>query len=94
MKSPFPGMDPYLESYWGDVHTRLMVYASNQINAQLPDELQARVRKVWAWRLKTRRGAPSIPMFASWRNEAHGQAKAAGDGGDRCRRALRVVTGG
>jgi hypothetical protein len=45
MKSPFPGMDPYLESYWGDVHTSLMVYARNQINAQLPDELQARVEE-------------------------------------------------
>ncbi|MGO9470092.1 MAG: DUF4058 family protein, partial [Isosphaeraceae bacterium] len=20
MKSPFPGMDPYLERHWGDVH--------------------------------------------------------------------------
>jgi hypothetical protein len=46
MKSPFPGMDPYLEAYWGDVHTSLMVYARNQINAQLPDELQARVQEV------------------------------------------------
>ena len=36
-KSPFPGMDPYLEQHWGDVHTRLMFYISNQINAQLPD---------------------------------------------------------
>jgi hypothetical protein len=45
MKSPFPGMDPYLESHWGDVHTSLMVYASNQINVQLPDELVARVRE-------------------------------------------------
>lgn len=44
-KSPFPGMDPYLERHWGDVHTRLMVYISNQINAQLPDELQARVEE-------------------------------------------------
>ena len=43
MKSPFPGMDPYLETHWGDVHARLMVYASNQLNAQLPDDLQARV---------------------------------------------------
>lgn len=25
MKSPFPGMDPYLEQHWGDVHTSLMV---------------------------------------------------------------------
>ena len=45
MKSPFPGMDPYLEQHWGDVHTRLIVYASNQINAQLPDDLQARVEE-------------------------------------------------
>jgi len=45
MKSPFPGMDPYLESHWGDVHTRLMVYASNQINAQLPGDLRARVQE-------------------------------------------------
>ena len=39
-------MDPYLESYWGAVHTSLMVYASKQINAQLPDELVARVQEV------------------------------------------------
>lgn len=45
MKSPFPGMDPYLEQYWGDVHTTLMVYARNQINESLPDDLQARVEE-------------------------------------------------
>jgi hypothetical protein len=38
-------MDPYLESHWGDVHTRLAVYASNQLNAVLPDDLQARVEE-------------------------------------------------
>ena len=45
MKSPFPGMDPYLERYWGDIHTSLIVYARNQLNAQLPDDLQARVEE-------------------------------------------------
>src|SRR5687767_8549784 len=45
MKSPFPGLDPYLEAHWGDIHTRLMVYASNQLNAQLPNDLQARVEE-------------------------------------------------
>ncbi|MEO8166454.1 MAG: DUF4058 family protein [Betaproteobacteria bacterium] len=45
MNSPFPGMDPYLEHHWGDVHTTLMVYARNQINEQLPDDLQARVEE-------------------------------------------------
>ena len=28
MRSPFPGMDPYLEQFWGDVHHRLITYAS------------------------------------------------------------------
>lgn len=45
MKSPFPGMDPYLERHWGDVHSSFLVYARNQLNAQLPDDLQARVEE-------------------------------------------------
>jgi len=45
MKSPFPGIDPYLEQHWGDVHTSLMVYLRDQINDQLPADLQARVEE-------------------------------------------------
>jgi hypothetical protein len=45
MKSPFPGMDPYLERYWGDVHASLMVYLRDQINERLPADLQARVEE-------------------------------------------------
>ena len=45
MSSPFPGMDPYLEAHWGDIHTRLMANASRKINLELPDDLQARVRR-------------------------------------------------
>jgi hypothetical protein len=44
-KSPFPGMDPYLESLWPEVHARLIVYAANQLNAQLPDDLQANIEE-------------------------------------------------
>jgi uncharacterized protein DUF4058 len=45
MKSPFPGMDPYLEAHWGDVHTRLIVYASEQLQPQMPEELWVRVEE-------------------------------------------------
>jgi hypothetical protein len=38
-------MDPYLERYWGDVHTKLMVYACDEINERLPTDLQARVEE-------------------------------------------------
>ncbi len=42
MKSPFPGMDPYLETRWGDVHSRLNIYASDIISQSLPPGLLAR----------------------------------------------------
>jgi hypothetical protein len=43
MTSPFPGMDPYLEQHWGDVHSRLCTYACDQIQEQLSDDLTARL---------------------------------------------------
>lgn len=41
MNSPFPGMDPYLERYWRDVHTKLIVEAANALNDTLPPDLVA-----------------------------------------------------
>lgn len=43
MPSPFPGMDPFLELRWGDVHTSLAVYARDQLQQQLPSDLRARI---------------------------------------------------
>jgi hypothetical protein len=45
MASPFPGMDPYLETYWGDVHATLIVYAREQLQRLLPSDLRARVEE-------------------------------------------------
>jgi hypothetical protein len=45
MPSPFPGMDPYLESRWQDVHTRIMVYAVDALSEQLPEGLVAWVEE-------------------------------------------------
>jgi hypothetical protein len=45
MASPFPGMDPYLERHWGDVHARLIIYASDELNKALPRDLRARVEE-------------------------------------------------
>jgi hypothetical protein len=45
MKSPFPGMDPYLEAHWGDVHTRLIVYACDQLRGQMPGGLLVRAQE-------------------------------------------------
>src|SRR5438105_10680253 len=45
MKSPFPGMDPYLEQHWGDVHHNLITFAQGLLNEHLPDDLRARVQE-------------------------------------------------
>lgn len=45
MKSPFPGMDPFLEKHWGDVHHRLVQYSCDALQPRLPEDLRARVEE-------------------------------------------------
>ena len=45
MPGPFPGMDPWLEQHWGDVHTRLVTYCSDHLQGGLPRDLRARVEE-------------------------------------------------
>ncbi len=48
LKNPFPGMNPWLEGYWGDVHTKLTTYSCDAIQHALPGGLQARVEEYLA----------------------------------------------
>src|SRR5438309_8911930 len=43
LKSPLPGMDPYLELDWLDVHSALVTYIRDQLQEQLPGDLCARM---------------------------------------------------
>src|SRR5437016_2608855 len=45
MKSPFPGLDPYLEMHWGDVHAGLIIYTRDALLPGLPPDLVARVEE-------------------------------------------------
>src|SRR4051812_5394825 len=38
---PFPGMDPWLQSWWGTVHTTFCTYLSDFLNEQLSPGLVA-----------------------------------------------------
>src|SRR4051812_35419633 len=42
MKSPFPGMDPYLESRWSDVHATLITAIKEALQPSMPPGLRAR----------------------------------------------------
>ena len=45
MTSPFPGMDPFLEQHWLDVHHALATYARDQLQRKLPRDLRARIEE-------------------------------------------------
>ncbi len=45
MDSPFPGMDPYLEQHWRDVHHNLITFIQGALNSQLPEGLIVRVEE-------------------------------------------------
>lgn len=38
-------MDPWLEEFWRDVHAHLLVYACDQLNRRLPDDLSASIEE-------------------------------------------------
>lgn len=67
-KNPVPGMNPWLEAYWGDVHTSLTTYARDAIQKQLPNDLQARVEEYLAVvdpddDVASRRMSPDVQVF-------------------------------
>lgn len=45
MSNPFPGMNPYLERHWADVHARLVTHICEAIQPQLPEDLVAQVEE-------------------------------------------------
>ncbi|MBL8793236.1 MAG: DUF4058 family protein [Planctomycetia bacterium] len=61
MASPFPGMDPYLEAHWRDVHARLVIYACDALQGVLPSALRARVEE--SILLETPQGIADHPLF-------------------------------
>src|SRR5947209_3184336 len=61
MASPFPGMDPYLEAHWRDIHARLIIYASDALQGALPSSLRARVEERVL--LETPEGIAEHPLF-------------------------------
>lgn len=45
IKSPFPGMDPYLEARWPGVHVALVAFIAEALQPLLPRELRARAEE-------------------------------------------------
>src|SRR4051794_29351723 len=43
MPSPFPGMDPFIEKHWPDVHLALVAEARRILNREMPTGFVARI---------------------------------------------------
>jgi hypothetical protein len=80
-RSPFPGMDPYLEKLWRDVHARLVMYACDQIEPQLPPGLYPQVEERMVMDAALEISVPRYPdvrvMEASGAGEQSGSAVSA-----------------
>ncbi|MBM3834343.1 MAG: DUF4058 family protein [Verrucomicrobia bacterium] len=73
MKNPFPGMNPWLGEYWRDVHASLLVYARDQLNGELPPDLNASVDErlvIDVEEEKPRTYLPDVAISESWDNPA------------------------
>lgn len=67
MPSPFPGMDPFLETRWGGAHTTMIVQARKQLQTQLPAGLIADIEEYFAVQVdrETRHYRPDISVVQS-----------------------------
>src|SRR5437899_1402709 len=91
MASPFPGMDPYLEQFWGDVHQSLITYARDQLQGVLPGDLRARVQErvfVEVPNGRERNMYPDVRVVE--RGRARSRAPAATAGGVAVAEPLRI----
>src|SRR5437667_5197110 len=76
MKNPFPGMNPWLEEFWRDVHAHLLVYAADQLNVELPTDLAASIDErlvIDVEEKEPRTYVPDVAISESWDNP-HGPA--------------------
>jgi hypothetical protein len=71
-------MDPYLESYWGDVHTKLATYISDKLNPNLPKDLVARTEVYVGLYVDENKQADFVPDASVSETEFDGEPGAGG----------------
>ena len=79
MPSPFPGMDPYLESpdWFPDLHGSLIIFMKGTLQGSLPDAYYAQSsQRVWV-EYTRRHSEPDVEVVQSVDGPASGLAAAA-----------------
>ncbi len=84
MPSPFPGIDPYLESRgcWPDLHASLILYSRDRLNEILPESYEARVgEQLRLVEYSEPRGWPFLPDVAILEGGGAGRTAERAEGG-------------
>jgi hypothetical protein len=66
--NPFPGMNPYLQAHWSDVHTRLITAIGNALSKELPPDLSARAEEFIAVTGGEQDYRPDDAIVERWRH--------------------------
>jgi hypothetical protein len=89
-RSPFPGMDPWLESQWGDLHHRIVQYSCDLIADQLPQGLFASVEETVYVMTPEKTIGRVRPDAAVFETKRSGPPATAGDGGTAVAEPVRI----
>jgi hypothetical protein len=96
MPSPFPGIDPYLESqrFWEDFHTRFLTYCCDALNDTLPEgyvaQLGERVRLVEVTPRGARLVRPDVTVIAESASLSRRSKRLAKGGGTLTREPVTI----
>ena len=77
--NPFPGIDPWMQSVWHDVHHMLLGYIRDQLGSGLPDDLVARAEEsivISSSAEQDRRWIPDVTVSAASESWKSGQPPA------------------
>ncbi len=68
-KNPFPGMNPYLQQHWSDVHATLLTYIREALSGELPEDLSSRTEEHIAVEseAETREYRGDVALVETWR---------------------------
>src|SRR4051812_44960281 len=83
IKSPFPGLDLYLQRHWGDVRHRLIQYSCDVMQGELPEGLISRVEeRVFVEEFGERiRGIAPDTRIVEWRPSRGNHVEQEAEGG-------------
>ena len=66
--NPFPGIDPWMEATWSDVHLKLVAYIGDSVSEALPPDLRVRSEAQISIGSEGEKRRPDVAVVESWKH--------------------------